>query len=88
VPKNPQGIAINPDKGLAKVSAKEHWGSIEANLLLIVDLNTGALLEEMKFEEGILGLAAGNDLGRAVVVSRGEGGLLRGGYQPGYPDGV
>ena len=112
VPKNPQGIAINPDKGLlvvssadenkllllstetlekikeiplayrpkrialdpgsdrAIVSAKEHWGSIEANLLLVVDLNTGALLQEMKFEEGILGLAAANDLDRAVAVSR------------------
>ena len=112
VPQNPQGIAVNPDKGIvvvtsadekkllllstetletikeiplayrpkrvaldpgsdrAVVSAKEHWGSIEANLLLIVDLNTGALLREIKFEEGILGLAAGNDLDRAVAVSR------------------
>ena len=112
VPKNPQGIAMSPDKGLlvvcsadenkllllsmetlekikeiplshrpkrialdpgsnrAVVSAKEHWGSIEANLLLIVDLNTGALLQEMKFEEGILGLSATDDLDRAVAVSR------------------
>ncbi|HSO71643.1 MAG TPA: hypothetical protein VLR91_03230, partial [Thermodesulfobacteriota bacterium] len=112
VPKNPQGIAINPDKGLlvissadenkllllstktletikeiplafrpkrialdpgsdrAVVSAKEHWGSIEANLLLIVDLNSGTLVQEMKFEEGLLGLAAGNDMDRAVAVSR------------------
>ena len=112
VPKNPQGIAVNPDKGLlvissadekkllllstetlektkeiplayqpkrialdpgsdrAVVSAKEHWGSIEANMLLIVDLNTGALLQEMKFEEGILALAAGHDLDLAVALSR------------------
>ncbi len=112
VPKNPQGIAVSPDKGIvvvtsadeykllllstesletikeiplayrpkrialdlgsdrAVVSAKEHWGSIEANLLLIVDLNTGALLQEMKFEEGILGLATADDLDRAVAVSR------------------
>ena len=37
---------------------------------MFVDLNTGALLREMKFEEGILGLAAGNDRDRAVAVSR------------------
>ncbi len=66
----PKRIALDPGSDRAVVSAKEHWGSIEANLLLIVDLNTGALLQEMKFEEGILGLAAAKDMDRAVVVGR------------------
>ncbi len=66
----PMRIALDPGSDRAMVSAKEHWGSTEANLLLIVDLNTGALLQEMKFEEGILGLAIDADRNRAVAVSR------------------
>ncbi len=70
LPYRPQRICLDPGSDRALVTAKEHGWSITPTKLLILDLTTGALLQELTFPKGIRGLAVAPEKEMAVAANR------------------